>query len=418
MKSDYDPIDRSLRDALQRKFEKFEKIPDQAVDKKVVKDLRALLRGRALRRFSSATYFVLIFGGLLWWYSHDQEKAVPNDALGNTAELGVMNQKSTPNQVSNPPALRNQQAGIAPSSIDLRNSPAIKKTAQEVRKPSAKDIRPDAASEYVQNAGAQKQPYTSLPLPSQTTPNSRLIQAFDYQNIAPRNTKPSEIDLVPAIPDWRYFEPSTSIAQKEKRNQDKRSGLSPVLSFTGINTFQNVIVLAQQEARLQNVELPVRIQNLGFIAEAGFQKSGFQFLVGLTHFDQHISYEIATDEYLLKEGEDGVLTPKRKGVAVAEHVRFGLLGLSLKKKFYFKSPSQRALYAQVGASFQHDLNSSFNSGWVQFGAGRNLKISDKAVLSVGPYAGYTLNRMGSTSEAFRFRPLQIGLTTSFTLNRD
>lgn len=443
MKSDNDPIDDALRNALQRKFGDFESVPGPAVNEKAAEDIRVF--SKRPNPGLMVTAICLVGLGILVWMILP-EKEADGPVKSGRAESGLSRKHATgagradraalPKEDDRPVVSANSSgtgergdAGYErPGTREAgHSSPGVKVSVEKIagetgnslngqsRRKKAR-IFPAPVEVPVVRTGSRLEEYDrSISLPE-------IKEVFSSRQ--PEITAGLKLRSV----EGAGFVPGELSDSGSNGEQDdgpffpgdkSSSELSPVFSVTGINTFYNLIVLPQQSARLQNVELPVSFRNVGFNAEAGLEKSGFQLMVGFSRFSQRISYEVATDEYFVERQEQGLYEAKRRGIPVSEQARFNLLGLSLKKQVYFRSAARRRVfYGQLGVSFNHDLSSSFNSGWVHLGAGKNIKISDRLLLGVGPYAGYSFRRINSTNDAFRFRPLQIGVTAGLKLRRD
>ncbi|CAG5004840.1 hypothetical protein DYBT9275_03459 [Dyadobacter sp. CECT 9275] len=229
-----------------------------------------------------------------------------------------------------------------------------------------------------------------------------IAESFSMQQLLPRPYYTAGLGKVP------YAGPDI-----EKPDfPDKPAPYHFLLSVTPLNTFQKVTILPQTDIKYQNFILPsaVSAQTLGFKVDAGIEKKGFQLLVDYSRFSQVIHYEIATEEYNVEPAKGGDFNIVRQGIPVSERTNFNMLGLSLQKVVFFKSPALRGYFGKAGVTMSHALSSSQNAASGNIGIGKTWKLSRNTLLVAGPEISYSFTKLKTNNEAFLFRPYQLGLS--------
>lgn len=403
MNTEKHPTDRDLQRAFQQKLKDFEATPDPELDKKILGHIGT--RPPAPNKLLILSgVIILAFLAALLFVENEKEMVKPvetgkNPKLHITPDQHIAGERKTVFQSTTNKA-HHQEATLSPGTSQNRLPGSSQKSNNQQIK-----IQVSASEQrgLSNNTGLLTDKKTiQLDVTEKLRPYSPIAVSLNPTNLPASDAKHD----FPA-------DPTNGKPDKTTHQLSPKTVL--LVSLAGINTFQKLIVMPNPSVRLQNFNVPVSFQNTGFSAHLGIEKKGMSLTAGYSRFQQELSYEIATGAYVLVKDHLGNYAARSEGTPVKERADFNLLGLSLKKQLYFRSPGLRNFYGYLGVSGNIDLQSAGKSGWLSIGGGKNIMVNPKLKLSVAPYAEYSIGRLKSTNAEFRFRPLLVGLSMNLRI---
>ncbi|GAA4447146.1 hypothetical protein GCM10023091_41550 [Ravibacter arvi] len=404
MNTEKHPTDRDLQRAFQQKFKDFEATPDPELDKKILGHIGTPRPPAPNKLLVLSGVIILAFLAALLFVENGKETVKPVEAGKNTKlhitpDRHIADEQITGFQGTTNKAHHQEAALGRGTSRNRLPGPLQKSNTQQSEIQVSASEQPGLSND------------TGLLTNEKTIQLDVIEKRRPYPSIAvslnPANLLASDAN--------HAFLTDSANGKPDKTTHHPPSKTAFVVSLAGINTFQKLIVMPNPTARLQNFNVPVSFQNTGFSAHLGIEKKGMSLTAGYSRFQQELSYEIATGAYVLVKDHLGNYAARSEGIPVKERADFNLLGLSLKKQLYFRSPGLRDFYGYLGVSGNIDVQSAGKSGWLSIGGGKNIMVNPNLKLSVAPYAEYSIGRLKSTNAEFRFRPLLVGLSMNLRI---
>lgn len=459
MKSTDEPIDEVLRKALKRKFDTFEKEPDPSLIQSIFHTLKVGQSPGIAQQFIqlSLLFAIIVTATLMFLSSWEEDPkntlaglVTPKTEKGTSLHKGIVkhdksldgelkgrkvysdeNRKdetltreqpveitqesvSLSEKLKSPTVaanklLRKSEKGIVTKTERFKDDTESQSDVYDAQKLSVlpvfageknrtdyrKEIGveqettfPTQASDVAGNDGQNKaSPINNLELLDNRQP---VFSSFPRKEMVVNTTPP--VEAFPAVKErnqWRFLATAASM-----------------------NTFQLLTIIPDPKIRYQNFRFPDRISvsSLGHKFNVGVEKNGFQFLLNYGQFKQSLIYEIATDEFLVEHDETSDYKLVRKGIPVEEKSTFRLLGLGVKKHVVAKDGPFKNYYLDLGTEVSRELSTSQNAVWGNFGIGKQITVSRKTSLVIGPYFEYSFVKLKNTENRFQIQPYQIGLS--------
>lgn len=442
MKSqDNDRIDRALREALKRKFDEFETEVGKQSEDIIFNELKAVSgssdgRSKLLLAGVLVTFFFL---GAYFYFSQSTEKTVT--VLNQQQQIVNGNLSAVLKLRPGPDTLKNREMKLVKrnglitggrnnfanhkikSSVEVRQSLSLAHaTAPGFTKPSVmgyKSVRIGTdVKGTVELRGIKSQPFADNERNEYLYPgNSDKAGPADSVNQRKEFAEDTlaAIDKRPYL--WYHFNPDLRV--KDHLNVlNKKSGLHKaplgfVINLNPLSTVQVVTVKASSGVVYQNIKVPSELsfKRLGYKFSVGLTKSDFQLLFNYGQLNQSFSYEIASDEFELKEGSSRGQGFVPKGIKHQQNRQLKFVGLGIKRHSVISGPSAfQNYFGDIGFEVSRELGTKTNVMWGNLGIGKQLSISKNTNLTIGPYLEYSFTRMTNPDTKFQIRPYQLGLS--------
>ncbi|WAC14551.1 hypothetical protein [Dyadobacter pollutisoli] len=429
MKSPEEKIDEALREALKRKFDNFERVPDPSLSEKVWRALNISNSPGIIQQtiILGLLFLIIVTGTLLFTTISEDEKesfvkegkpfvskpkvhpgpTEPADRISSKIAVAAANQKSAKTGLT-----ESHVAGSTKASFEkqlkmrtaniwsVRKSTPIKKS-ETFKKSTGHTVTPIAEFE---NTGNEVLGITANDLADIPSDSSTEIDV----NVNELENRPLHLPQFA----WKTDSIISLSKSKERIDQENKNDWAFIVSGAPLRTFQTLTIGQTNGVIYQNFSFPTRIsaETLGYKFTAGVEKNGFQLLLNYGRFRQSFKYEIARDEYLLQPDKSGEYRVVRKGTPVEENSVSNLLGLSIKKHIVRKTAFLRNYFGDVGMELNRDLTSGTNMVWINAGFGRELFVDRNTRITFGPYVEYSLMKLRNDKNQFRVQPYQIGLS--------
>lgn len=428
MKTSEEKLNEALQAALKRKFDDFEDQPAPAA----YRNIRASLKQPRTYKYlllSLLVLFIFVGGVTLdqYWMGR-----VAGGKTPATAAAG----KKTAVKVAGKPAEMRAAGGKTLATAAARKTPAtaavrtasvlaiVRITPSPARVPAVasvlhrKHLAPVSAFKPA-NPGESKS-NSRLPLvDSMASP----VAMVSHQNETGLYLSPGLLESRQA--GWQRNTlqlPVVTTRESEKPHaiHTKLQRVSWIFNLSGLKTYQILSVPESVEQNFQNFRFPAAFafESIGYKMSAGFEKKGFQVLLHYSSFRQSYSYEVAGNEYVLEQL--GLTDYKfvRPGTIVQENRKMDLLGVGLRKEVLWGNSFSAGYFASVGVEYAQALQSQQGTGWINAGLGRQLPLSRKAVLHLGPYAEFTPFKIKGQNSLILNQPYRVGISMSLKLVGD
>lgn len=403
MKTPDDPINRALRTSLQRKFDDFEAQPDARLEVNVFDHLKNLSKSETTRQLLS---MILLITFVLTTTVTDDSVSMPESSLAFSRKA------ITPiaqNFLVSIEEAQNKETRLG-KNISDKNQKTVRQFSIESSENSSIDIinlgiQIGAAIKEIKYADTNGDKNTDLPVERIGMSNIDPIAGttFIQRNLFTRRKIAAHPDLL------------ANDLPLSRKNPWKA-----LIAITPTNTFQTLTVNPQPDVTYQNFQLPapVSAQSIGYKISGGIEKGGFQFLMTYGQFRQSVSYEVATDEFLVEPTSANAYRVVRKGVAVESQNTFKMIGLAVKKRSVIQSGPFRNYFGNIGLEVSREVTHGQNLAWGNIGIGKELTLTNRTVLTVGPYLEYSFSKLLIPANQFQTQPYQVGISVGISYSRD
>lgn len=427
MKSPEEKIDEALREALKRKFDNFERVPDPSLSDKVWRALNVSDNPGIIQKtiILGLLFLIIVTGALLFTTVSDDETesfvkesksfvsqpkvhddgAEPADAVLPKAMVAAANLKSTKTHLTENHLAGNTKASFGKQlKMSAANTLIVKKSTTVKKFRTIKKSTGNTFTQIAEIANTGNEIFG-------TTANDLVALPADSSTEMDVNELENRPLRFPRFA-WKTDSIISLSESKERIEQENKNDWAFIVSGAPLRTFQTLTIGQTNGIIYQNFSFPTRIsaETLGYKFTAGVEKNGFQLLLNYGRFRQSFKYEIAREEYLLQPDKSGEYKVVRKGTPVEENSVSNLLGLSIKKHIVRKTTFLRNYFGDVGMELNRDLTSRTNMVWINAGFGRELFVDRNTRITVGPYVEYSLMKLHNDKNQFRVQPYQIGLS--------
>jgi hypothetical protein len=431
MKSPEEKIDEALREALKRKFDNFESVPDPSLSEKVWRALNISDNPGIIQQsiILGLLFLILVTGTLLFSsVSGDKNEGVAQKSKVFEAKPGKAFVAKTTNafvaktkeykadqdqsddieQKISVPAANRETASVilAKNYINRKEKVSFEKEWKPQTTNALKAQKP--VENHTLETGRPESAGSEVPGSTEE----------DFVSFTADSPAKMEVNLLANQPlnlPQRIWNTDSMISVSESNERiaiENKNDWAFIVSAAPLRTFQTLTIGHTNGVIYQNFRFPTSIsaQTLGYKFTAGVEKNGFQLLVNYGRFRQSFKYEIARDEYLLQPDKSGEYKVVRKGTPVEENSVSNLVGISLKKHLVRKSAFLKNYFGDVGLELNRDLNSANNMVWINAGFGKEVFVDRNMRMTVGPYVEYSLMKLRNDKNLFRVQPYQIGLS--------
>ncbi|MEO6287364.1 MAG: hypothetical protein ABIN80_24305 [Dyadobacter sp.] len=431
MKSPEEKIDEALREALKRKFDNFESVPDPSLSEKVWRALNISDNPGIIQQsiILGLLFLIMVTGTLL--FSSVAGNEHDSFAKKNKVFAGKTNRSIGAKPNNSFLAKTNEYPAEVDEPDDMQEGvsvPAAKrKTAQVILAKNHIIRKPKVSFEKEWKAQATHTLITPKLIEINTAEIRQIENAGsdvtgsnveDFVSSTADSPAKMDVDLLANQPlnlpqhAWNTDSIISVSESKERIVDENKNDWAFIVSAAPLRTFQTLTIGHTNGVIYQNFQFPTSIsaQTLGYKFSAGIEKNGFQLLLNYGKFRQSFRYEIARDEYLLQPDKSGEYKVVRKGTPVEENSVSDLVGMSLKKHLVRKSTFLKNYFGDLGLEVNRDLTSRTNMVWINAGFGRELFVDRNMRITFGPYVEYSLMKLRNEKNQFRVQPYQIGLS--------
>jgi hypothetical protein len=421
MKSPEEQIDEALREALKRKFDNFERMPDPSLSEKIWRALNISDNPGIIQKsiILGLLFLIIVTGTLLFnSVSGGEHEKLSKEGTLLAPETKLYQADAGPaahkQQKVTIAAANRKTAQVTLATNHIPDKPGISPEKEVFSGKERKWQVTDASNlkKRVQNAAAEIGPF-------ENAGNDVVgVMTKDLVGVATDSSADVNVSMLAnqplRLPQLAWCTDSTiSVSRsKERIVMESKNNWAFIVSAAPLRTFQTLTIGHTNGIIYQNFQFPTSIseQTVGYKFAAGIEKNGFQLLLNYGKFRQSFKYEIARDEYLLQPDKSGEYRVVRKGTPVEENAVSNLVGLSIKKHIVRKSTFLKNYFGDVGLELNRDLNSHNNMVWINGGFGKELFVDRNMRITVGPYIEYSLMKLRNDKNQFRVQPYQIGLS--------
>jgi hypothetical protein len=421
MKTSEDNLNEALRAVLKRKFDDYEALPDPSAYAKI----RARLKPVGRWRYFWLSWPALILGIIAigtkeYLEARKDEKGISQ--INQKAVSAKMEKLSKSNAIA-----------ARPSTVNVAKT-SVSKPVGRAMATNQKNNRLNNAKKYaVVNARAdEKAPAAQLPTKIRelsALPGERLAAVNGYDKMPPASDTEEDFTddagrEVPLEPlDHIIFEElDVNIVQRTVSTPPKPelkreitvnpSKITWLANAAVLHTYQILTVPSSAARDFQNFSFPsvFALKSMGYKLSAGIEKKGLQLQLHYSGFRQTYSYEVANDSYLVKPDENGNYKTYRQGDRINEDTKYSLLGIGINKTMRWgRSPYSR-FYATAGLEYSYALTGNKSLGWLNLGIGKQIAVTRKSALHIGPYAEFSPMKISGTGNPFFYQPYRVGIS--------
>lgn len=436
MKTSEDNLNEALRAVLKRKFDDYEELPNPSAFGNILARLKPVRRWRYLWLAWSALVISIIAIGTKEYLGAAKEGGkvlqqsrkvvpVPTERPSENAVLPIR-----------PPLTVPAHSGTGPLKVGLTNAAASRNNKKvsightsvdhKRLRIEGKSLGDDAKNEtkyLALNAAVPEKPVVDG-LPPQildlATPPDERQGGFSPPENGPEVANP-ELALEPLDPiasDGLHVHMQQRSVHLPPKPELKReiavnpSKITWLANAAVLHTYQILTVPSSAAKDFQNFSFPsvFTLKSMGFKLSAGAEKKGLQLQLHYSGFRQSYSYEVANDSYLVKPDANGSYKTVRQGDKINEESGYSLLGIGISKMMRWgRSPYSR-FYATAGLEYSQSLKDSRSLGWFNLGIGKQIAVSRKSALHIGPYAEFSPMKISGTGNPFFYQPYRVGIS--------
>ncbi|MDR6808895.1 hypothetical protein J2Y45_006109 [Dyadobacter sp. BE34] len=439
MKSFDDELNDAIQKALHDSFENFERKPGASIDQKIYEALDKPTRVRPLLLSAAAVLLLLLgFGVKEMNERYASLRAITRSRATNEELKEGTNVVPLHGSIvvsADQPSHTHRSAHANPAKPNVRRPLRTATPAKpasilhEHAKPVPYKVKAGAGPVLPAENNTLPVMETEPALPVQIQDNAVASRAIDANEIATGRLVPLPVDLaMPEISFDANVEDSTLLEPEPRPVREKldfpryqpsdKKSFAWIFNLSATNTFQSIYLLPNAESRILKVSFPVSTANLGYKFSAGFQTLGLQWLFHYSHLSWKAEYIYAIDEFKADEQGANRYVFERLGKAETVTSKVELAGVGIKKQFDFKGKRSGRFFAQIGADYSRQLQSSgrnFLTGSIS--AGKIFTVNKTTDFIVGPYFEYNFNKVPTAEYSIKVRPNQVGLSLGLRMNR-
>ncbi|MHA4739860.1 hypothetical protein [Dyadobacter sp. MSC1_007] len=423
MKTSEDNLNEALRAVLKRKFDDYEALPDPSAYAKIRARLKPVRRWR---------YFWLSWPALILGIIAIGTKEYL-DARKDGKGISQINQRAVEiktERLSRATVLAPRSGTTKATSVEKTFPKPLVATVAVNQKTNSFD---NAKKYAVVNARTdEKAPAAQLPTKIRelsALPGERLAAVNGYDKVPPASDTEEDFTddagrEVPLEPlDHIIFEElDVNIVQRTVSTPPKPelkreitvnpSKITWLANAAVLHTYQILTVPSSAARDFQNFSFPsvFALKSMGYKLSAGIEKKGLQLQLHYSGFRQTYSYEVANDSYLVKPDENGNYKTYRQGDRINEDTKYSLLGIGINKTMRWgRSPYSR-FYATAGLEYSYALTGNKSLGWLNLGIGKQIAVTRKSALHIGPYAEFSPMKISGIGNPFFYQPYRVGIS--------
>lgn len=431
-------VDRALQAALKRKFEAFETSVDKKSDDAIFNEMKAFKGQKSPLKtwLAGGVAALLLFVTLSHLFdnkltkdkvttaphrkgSSENSKLLSHEtAVYDSSDHKVISASITTSSIKKPDHKPNAERKISIKRSSRTLPPTSGELDPEYVKTSAKTLHgvllkgstvkenPKIADQNI--AGE----HSGLPHPTiqQTGSHLNINPSFEVKSLTGIERKPYLSVHVPRA--QMLSETGFSELEKKKIKHLPRN-IGFVLQVIPLNTSQVLTVSESPGVVYQNIRVPsdISMDKLGFKLTGGLTKGALQFVFSYGQQNQSFAYEIASNEFELKQKENKEWNFVPKGIGHQQNNTLRFIGLGVKRHAVIKKTAIfNNYFGDIGLEYSRELSSKSNVLWGNLAAGKQFPISKNKWIMVGPYLEYSFTRLVNPDTQFKIQPYQIGFS--------
>jgi hypothetical protein len=419
MKTSEDNLNEALRAVLKRKFDDYEALPDPSAYAKI----RARLKPVRRWRYLWLSWPALILGIIAIGTKEYLEAGKDGKGISQINQKAVL---AKTEQLS-------QATLLAPQSVTVNAAEAFPKPVLAAVAANQKNNGLDNAKKSV-GLNADEKPLTtnsSLEIQEATTlpPDEQLPAISGNDGVPPVSyLKANNTDAVsPEIAlealdhitsdglDVDIAQRTVSLPSKPELKREiavNPSKITWLANAAVLHTYQILTVPSSAAKDFQNFSFPsvFALKSMGYKLSAGVEKKGLQLQLHYSGFRQTYSYEVANDSYLVKPDENGNYKTYRQGDRINEDIKYSLLGVGINKTMRWGRSHYSRFYATAGLEYSYTLTGNKSLGWLNLGIGKQIAVTRKSALHIGPYAEFSPMKISGIGNPFFYQPYRVGIS--------
>lgn len=237
-----------------------------------------------------------------------------------------------------------------------------------------------------------------------STSNIEVLPMIENRNVAPPFRAPD-------LPIIKGYGKTAQNARVAVNNRYKI-----VLSLMPTKVNFGLFIRPAENSRIQDVSLLKSSLSVGIKVSAGLEIRNAQFLLAYSHLNRRIGYETGIEKFTANETSPGEYVIKRLGDRREVRMPGHMLGIGVKRMFYFNFLQKHALFASVGGDYMRALRpAGGNQIQVNFILGRSFALNSKSVFTIGPYLEYGITKQAFVNGQMRVRQYQYGISLGLKL---
>jgi hypothetical protein len=380
MKTSDEQMNEALKAALRRKFDNFGAEPEPGA----LAQIRAQLPVRKNWKYLFLTFALMFFSITAVLVDQNINYRKPLEA--------ALNVRVKPVFVNNDKKPRARSVASNPLNVVHRASLPARTNVPPAREVHVMKVKkeqmPDSPAQAVENELIVSMPVTSIH-PEMLESGTVKFDSLSLPEV--------EKDIPTVVPFQNAF---------------NTKHWKWLINVAALESYQILTVPASAASHFQHFELPraLSLKSIGYKLSLGAEKQGFQFRLSYSNLRQRYAYEVAGNEFVIKNDKPDSYRIVRAGERVEVDRKMDLIGFSLAKKIQWGRSSVSRYFAAGGVEYARALNARQQLGFVNFSVGKQFLLSRKVVAELGPFAEISPFKIKSDQNPFLSQPYRVGVS--------